>query len=128
MDNIFGFAVANMAAVMLSFCALVVVVFLAREHLRGRLDLATVLEDSDKPHVVSLPRTGMFVSLCVSTWAFVYLTLHDRLTETYIGLYMAAWAGAGMFNKWMVLKNMQQPTTQPDPTPQGDGQAQTDVK
>lgn len=124
MDNILGFAATNAAALMLSFCALVVVVFLAREHLKGRLDLATVLEDSDKPHVVSLPRTGMFVSLCVSTWAFVYLTLHDRLTETYIGLYMAAWAGAGMFNKWMVLKNMQQPTTtappQTDDTPPQD--------
>jgi hypothetical protein len=33
----------------------------------------------------------MFGSFALTTWTIVYLTINDKLTETYFGAYLAAW-------------------------------------
>ncbi len=42
----------------------------------------------------SISKCGQFCALCVSTWAFVYLTIADRLTEWYFTFFMTIWATA----------------------------------
>lgn len=55
----------------------------------------------DENNRTSLYKVGQFTALIVSTWGFVYLTLAYKLTEFYFGLYMAAWTGANVANKWV---------------------------
>lgn len=49
----------------------------------------------------SLSKIGQATALIVSTWGFVFLTMAGKMTEWYFGVYMAAWAGAGLMNKWI---------------------------
>lgn len=49
----------------------------------------------------SLGRIGTFAALSVSSWAFVYLTSTDRLSEWFMTAYLAAWVGNGIGHKWL---------------------------
>ena len=42
----------------------------------------------------SLGRQGQYVAMIVSTWGFMWLTIHDKMTEWFFVGYMFAWAGA----------------------------------
>ena len=55
----------------------------------------------------SFSRLAQFVALILSTWAVAFLTLGGRLTEGYLGLYMATWAATGITNKWMEKTNVE---------------------
>ena len=67
-------------------------------------DLEDLLLDQ-KTGKASLAKLGQFTALSVSTWSFVYCTLHGTLTEFYFGTYMAAWAGTNLANKWIDQRN-----------------------
>jgi hypothetical protein len=55
---------------------------------------------SDDQRRPSLHKIGQLTALIVSTWAFVYLVLHDKLTETFYTVYMGIWASVTVLNKW----------------------------
>ena len=78
-----------------------------------RFDFEDLLLDS-KTSRASLFKLGQFICLALSSWAFVYLTLAGKLTEFFAGLYMAAWAGAGVLNKFADVKS-QLPTKEGEP-------------
>jgi len=60
----------------------------------------------------SLSRQGQYTALVVSTWAFVSLTLADKLTEWFFIGYMAGWVGAQFGSIWLKLKGQaEQPKT-----------------
>jgi len=40
---------------------------------------------------MSSPKAVMFGSFAMTTWTIIYLTINDKLTETYFGAYLAAW-------------------------------------
>lgn len=40
---------------------------------------------------MSKPAAVMFGSFALTTWVIVYLTINDKLTETFFGAYLAAW-------------------------------------
>ncbi len=58
-----------------------------------------VLDFLCKDGRASISKTGQFAALCVSTWAFVYLTLAGKLSESYFTLYIATWAAAKAVDK-----------------------------
>ena len=59
----------------------------------------------------SLGRQGQYTALMVSTWAFVTLTLNDKLTEWFFVGYMLSWAGAQFGSLYLKVKGQQsQPT------------------
>lgn len=49
----------------------------------------------------------MFGSFALTTWAIVYLTLSDKLTEGYFGAYIAAWVAP------VIAKILKGPEVQP---------------
>lgn len=57
----------------------------------------------------SISKTGQFVALGVSSWAFVYMTLTNHLTEAYFSLYIAVWTSAKFGDKaldiWAMKKD-----------------------
>ena len=52
----------------------------------------------------SLSKLGQFTALSVSTWGFAYITLSQHMTEWYMGIYCASWAGANLASKWIDQK------------------------
>jgi hypothetical protein len=55
---------------------------------RHSFDWADMLCDTDdRP---SLMRVGLGVAIFVASWLMIYLALHDRMTEGYLGLYLSA--------------------------------------
>ena len=65
---------------------------------KDSFDLRDVLID-ETTGKVSLYKLGQLISLLLSSWGFVYLTIHDKLSESYFGLYMATWAGAHVLSQ-----------------------------
>lgn len=61
-----------------------------------------IIDETGQP---SLHKTGQLFALFVSTWGFVYLTVHDKLSETYFGVYMTTWAATTIANKWIDSKS-----------------------
>lgn len=54
----------------------------------------------------SLGRIAYFVALACSTWAFIFLTIRDNLTEWYYTGYMAAWVFGALGSKWLDKKDV----------------------
>lgn len=63
-------------------------------------DLAQLVAEPDGSRL-SLSRVGQLAALIVSTWAFAWLTLADRMTEWYFGGYMLAWAGTALATRFV---------------------------
>jgi len=61
-------------------------------------------KDSVEP---SLGRQGQYVALVVSTWALMWLVIHDKLTEFFFTSYMLAWAGAQFGSIFLKMKGKQ---------------------
>lgn len=59
------------------------------------------LDDRGK---TSHARIAYFVALTCSTWAFVFMTLNDKITEWYFTGYMVAWVFGSLGNKWLDKK------------------------
>ena len=51
--------------------------------------------------VASFSRGAAFVALALSSWGFVYQTLHGALSEWYYTPYMGIWAAAQVGSKWL---------------------------
>lgn len=70
-------------------------------------DLRYLIVDTETKQP-SLYKLGNLTALIVSTWGFVYLTLHDNLSEFYFTAYMSIWAatnvGNNAFQKWLELR------------------------
>jgi hypothetical protein len=49
--------------------------------------------------LTSLTRFGNFVALCISSWGFIYLVVHNQLTEFYFTGYMTVWASVNLISK-----------------------------
>lgn len=83
-------------------CAVAVAVWLAWSTTRNR-ERRFNFEDLllDRNGKTSLYKLGQFISLVLSSWGFIYLTLAYKLTEFYFGLYMGAWASASLASKWL---------------------------
>lgn len=84
-------------------CAAVVATWLAwraSKSTKSQFNFEDILLDS-KTGRTSLYKVGQFIALALSSWGFVFLTLGDKLTEFYFGLYMATWASAPVANKWL---------------------------
>ena len=83
-------------------CALLMILgFWQGKH--DEFDLRWLIVDT-KTHRVSLFKLGQLVALLTSTWAVIYQTRHDRLTEWMFTAFMVAWAGANVANKFVDRK------------------------
>lgn len=60
----------------------------------------------------SLGRQGQYTALIVSTWAFVQLTLTDKLTEWFFAGYMLAWGAAQFGSLWLKMKGQKPEVSQ----------------
>jgi len=90
----------NSLPLVLGVVIALLLIFLAKAHLEKRNPFN--LEDlvtNDITGKVSLNKFGQLVSLIVSSWGFLYLTVHGNLSETYFATYMACWAGFTAINK-----------------------------
>jgi len=55
----------------------------------------------------SMSRVGQWVALCLSSWLLVYVTLHEKYSESAFGLYMASWSLTAVANKYAEKRNEQ---------------------
>jgi len=81
---------------------LFIIILLYLQYKPDNFDLRSLLlGQNNKP---SINKLGQLIALFLSSWGFVFLTLHDKLTETYFGVYMSVWAGANFLNKYITTK------------------------
>lgn len=92
-------AVAFGAILALLFLLAFILAWKATHQNDSSFNFESVFLDADGK--TSLGRVSAFIALIVSTWAFVYLTLNDRLTEWFFAGYMAAWVIQGSVSKWL---------------------------
>jgi len=57
-----------------------------------------ILDEKKRP---SLHKISQVTALCISTWGFVTLTLHNQLTEYYFTGYMVVWSGSVALDKYL---------------------------
>lgn len=109
-----------MAFALVLIILLIVVLLLLVQLRKDTYDLRYLILDTESKQP-SIYKIGQLFALLVSTWGFVYLTLHDRLTEFYFTAYMSIWAvtnvGNNMFQKWLELRmrGTSEPSVQKDP-------------
>jgi hypothetical protein len=65
-----------------------------------RFDIRDLLIDS-KTKELSLYKVGQLLALIISTWVLVHETRAGKLSEWLFGLYMIAWSGINMVNKYL---------------------------
>lgn len=66
-------------------------------------DLRWLIVDN-KTTKVSLFKLGQLVALLTSTWALIYETRHNNLTEWLFMAYIVAWSGVNVANKMVENK------------------------
>lgn len=69
----------------------------------GSFDLNDLFVDTNGK--ASTSRISAVVALILSSWAFVHLTLNDKLTEWFFAGYMAIWVLNRSFSKWTDIKS-----------------------
>lgn len=69
----------------------------------SRFDLRDLLIDS-KTKELSVYKAGQLAALIASTYILLHETRAGRLTESLFGLYMVAWSGVNMVNKYLTQK------------------------
>lgn len=67
---------------------------------RGKVDLRWMILDERTKHP-SLHKFGQLVALLISSWAFIYETLHGHLTDGFMLAYMGAWTAAVAANQYI---------------------------
>ena len=75
------------------FAALVLVVAVVRAHFSkeyGKFNLINLFA-FDKNGNLSDSKLRLNVAFVVTSWAFVYITMADKLTEWFVMAYLAAW-------------------------------------
>jgi hypothetical protein len=93
------FTLDVMTVVLIAVNVLLLVLLYKAQTKNDNFDLRDLIMEK-KTGKVSLSRFGQLIALLVSTWGFVTLTLHDKLTEWYYASYMMIWAAAEGFRKW----------------------------
>ena len=88
-----------MTAFLLAVIIILCILLYRAQKKDDKFDLRDLIVDKASGRV-SLSRFGQLTALLVSTWGFVTLTLHDKLTEWYYGSYMFTWAAAEGYRKW----------------------------
>lgn len=48
---------------------------------------------------VSLNKFGQFIALFVTSWIMIDLTIHDKLSESFLMIYATAWTGISAISK-----------------------------
>jgi hypothetical protein len=106
---------AEKLPIILVFTIFVLTVLLYRAQKKSEIfdikDLVT-----EKSGKISLSKFGQLVSLIISSWGFLYLTLNNHLTEMYFTVYMTCWAGFTAVNK--ALDNYQRTPVDNDTPPE----------
>ena len=92
-----------MTAFLLTVILILCVILYRAQKKDDNFDLRDLIVDKASGRV-SLSRFGQLTALLVSTWGFITLTLHDKLTEWYYGSYMFTWAAAEGYRKWQEYK------------------------
>lgn len=82
----------------------IIVTLLIAQFKKDSFDLRFLVVDDDtgKP---SIHKAGQGIALIVSTWGFVYQIVHTQLTDTYLLVYVAAWAGSTAVNTYLVSRS-----------------------
>lgn len=92
---------AVMLFLTLTVCIVVLVYLQMR---RDSLDLRWLILD-DTTTRPSIFKIGQLAALLISSWGFIYLTLHDKLSEFYFAAYMGIWAGSTAVDKIISKKD-----------------------
>lgn len=96
-----------MAVVLALIIAFILILLILLQLRKDTFDLRYLIMDTAS-HQPSIYKIGQLAALIVSTWGFVYLTLHDKLTEFYFTAFMAIWAGTNVGNniaqRWFQTK------------------------
>ena len=98
-----------MTAFLLTVILILCVLLYRAQKKDDNFDLRDLIVDKASGRV-SLSRFGQLTALLVSTWGFVTLTLHDKLTEWYYGSYMFTWAAAEGYRKWQEYNKLKSNT------------------
>jgi len=77
--------------------------FKATRNDKSDFDFAEAFADDNGK--TSLGRIAYFVALACSSWAFIFLTIRDNLTEWYYTGYMASWVFGALGSKWLDKKD-----------------------
>ncbi len=78
-----------------SICTAVVIAFsIIRAHFNkdNKFDLVKLFAYDSKGHL-SDSKARLNGAFIVTSWAFIFLTMNDKLTEWYVAVFLAAWVG-----------------------------------
>lgn len=82
-------------------------------------DIADFLLGPDgKASQMKLAQLGAFL---ISSWGFVYLTVHNQLTEWFYSSYLAIWSGSHLVNKWLDTRGSKDANVEQQPPVSGGG-------
>lgn len=81
------------------------VLFIAYREQRDPANTFDVVDLVSENGKLSLNKTAQFGAFLISSWGFIYLTVHSSLTEWFYTSYMVAWAGAAVANNWIKTSN-----------------------
>lgn len=71
----------------------------------GKLKLEDlVIGEDGRASLAKFSQLGAFM---VSTWGFIWMVIHDKLTEWYYFSYMLAWCGTALTSKYLANTNPQ---------------------
>lgn len=85
--------------ILLGIVTALFVIFYKVQHAPNDFDLKEILIDPDAGNKVSISRFGQLIALIISSWGFVYLVLHNQLTEMYFIGYLTVWTGSTLLSK-----------------------------
>lgn len=81
----------DMLAVVLAIIILIIAVLLWRFHRdpnQSQFDLTDLLMENGKLSKISV---AFLLTLLVTTWMMIYMTINKQMTEGYLAIYTAAW-------------------------------------
>lgn len=106
-----------MAVVLIIIVIVLAALTIIAQRKPDQFDIRAIIVDNG---AVSLVKVGTLTALIVSSWGFVYQTVHSTLTETYFGLYMTIWAANEVATKAI---DRFKPKVLRDPPPPDDADA-----
>lgn len=68
----------------------------------NRIDFKDILiGDDGKASGSKIMQLGAFLA---STWGFIYIIVHNTLTEWYFTSFMVAWSGSQLLSRWIAIR------------------------
>lgn len=94
---------ANPTSVLLyAILVIAMTAFIVAQCKKDGFDLRSiVLNDEGK---VSLHKLGQLVALLISSWGFIYVVMHNALTEWFFFMYMVVWSGSTSLDNYIKLR------------------------